>query len=72
MRMIRTIRFPRRDADEGEVKGMSFGEIERIRLTTEGDGDFFDGFGVLPTGRLALLRANMSEVNFFHDLTRKR
>jgi hypothetical protein len=69
MGMIRAIRFARRDADEGEVKGMAFGQIERIGLPTKGNGDFLDGFGVLPTGRLALLCGNMSEVNFFHDLT---
>ena len=70
MGMIGAIRFPRRDADEGEVKGMSFGEIEGMVLATEGDGNFFDGFAILPTGRLALLCGNMSQVNFFHDITR--
>jgi hypothetical protein len=69
--MIGAIRFPRRDADEGEVKGMSFGEIERMGLATESNGNFLDGFGVLPARRLALLCGNMSKVNFFHDLTRK-
>ena len=47
---------------------MAFGQIEGIGLAAEGDGDFLDGFGVLPTGRLALLCGNMSEINFFHDL----
>ena len=59
-----------RKADEREVKGMAFGEIEGIGLTAQGNGDFLDGFGIFPTGRLALLCGNMSEVNFFHDLTR--
>jgi hypothetical protein len=72
MGMIGAIRFARRDADEGEVKRMPFGQIEGIGLAAEGNGDFLDGFVILPTGRLALLCGNMSEVNFFHDLTRKR
>jgi hypothetical protein len=72
MGMIGAIRFPRRDADEREVKGMPFAEIKGIGLATESDGNFLDDFGVLPSGRLALLCGNMSEINFFHDLTRKR
>src|SRR5262245_16151104 len=69
MGMIGAIRFARRDTDEGKVKRMAFGQIEGIGLAAEGNGDFLDGFSVLPTGRLALLCANMSEINFFHDLT---
>ena len=69
MGMIGAIRFARRDTDEGKVKRMAFGQIEGIGLAAEGNGDFLDGFGVLPTGRLALLCANMSDINFFHDLT---
>jgi hypothetical protein len=49
---------------------MAFGEIEGIGLATESNGDLLDGFGVLPTGRLALLCWNISKINFFHDLTR--
>jgi hypothetical protein len=72
MGMIRAIRFPRRDADEGKVKGMAFAKIEGIGLPAKGNRDFLDGFGILPTGRLALLCGNISEIDFFHHLTRKR
>jgi hypothetical protein len=68
MGMIRAIRFTRRDADEGEVKRMAPGQIEGIRLTTKGNRDFLDGFGILSTRRLALLCGNISEVHFFHGL----
>src|SRR5262249_56237707 len=69
MGMIGAIRFARRDTDEGKVKRMAFGQIEGMGLAAEGNGDFLDGFSVLLTGRLALLCGNMSEINFFHDLT---
>ena len=72
MGMIGAIRFARRDTDEGEVKRMAFRQIKGIGLAAEGNGDLLDGLGVLPTGRLALLCGNMSEINFFHDLTRIR
>jgi hypothetical protein len=72
MGMIRAIRFARRDADEGEVKRMAPGQIEGIGLATEGNRDFLDGFGILSTRRLALLYGNISEVHFFHGLTKKR
>ena len=65
MGMIGAIRFARRDTDEGEVKRMAFRQIKGIGLAPEGNGDFLDGLGVLPTGRLALLCGNMSEINFF-------
>ena len=71
MGMIGAIRFPRRDADEGEVKGMPSVEIKGMGLATESDGNFLDDFGVLPSGRLALLCGNVSEINYFHGPNEK-
>jgi len=72
MGMIGAIRLARRNVDQDKVKRMAFRQIEGMGLAAEGDGDFLDGFGIFPTGRSALLCGNLSEINFFHDLTRRR
>src|SRR3954471_24346586 len=67
MGMIGTIRLPRGNTDECEIKGVTLGQVERCLLAAERNRDLFHEFVKFPTWRFPFLLWNIAQVHFSHE-----
>jgi hypothetical protein len=67
MPMVGAIAFSFWNPNLGEIKGMSFGQVERFLFASERDRNVFDEFVEFTFGRLAFVFRDVVEIHFAHD-----